>query len=102
MTNLVLIAIVTAYCHCADCCGKAGQPTASGRMPEAGVTVAGPRSVPLGTWVEIEGVGRRRVDDRTARRFDGRWDVFMGSHGAARKFGKRNLKVHVLEPKRKP
>jgi len=92
---------VTAYCACKKCCGKwSGGPTASGRMPVAGITVAGPRSVPFGTRVRIEGVGVRVVQDRLAKRFDNRFDVFLGSdeqaHGKALRFGKRTLKVEVL------
>ncbi len=85
--------LVTAYCACALCCGADASETASGRPPAVGITVAAPRSVPLGTWVtlEIPGLGwlRRRVDDRTARRFDGRWDVFVHTHREAKLFGIR-------------
>ena len=88
---------VTAYCACARCCGKwSGGPTASGKMPQAGVTVAGPRSIPFGTRVLIEGVGERVVQDRLARKYDGRFDVFFASHKEALRFGKRTLKVRIL------
>lgn len=62
-------------------------------MPVQGITVAGPRRIPFGTWVEIEGVGRRRVDDTLARRYDNRFDVFFGSHSDAKRFGIRKLRV---------
>lgn len=93
---------VTAYCACKKCCGRwSGGPTASGVMPVAGVTCAGPRSIPFGTRVRIEGVGERVVQDRLAKRFDNRFDVFFGSdeqaHGKALRFGKRKLKVEVLQ-----
>ena len=88
---------VTAYCPCKVCCGQwAGGPTASGKMPVAGITVAGPRSIPFGTRVWIEGVGERVVQDRLARKYDGRFDVFFASHKEALRFGKRQLKVEVL------
>lgn len=96
-----LTSIATAFCACAACCGegRSGE-TASGRKPVVGVTVAAPRSIPFGTWVNIDvpgyGVMRRRVDDRTSRRFDGRWDVFMASHGAAARFGVRKCKVTII------
>lgn len=97
MVTNVVTAIVTAYCGCRLCCGPtAPAPTASGVWPKEGVTVAGPRAIPFGTIVEIEGVGRRVVEDRTARRFDGRWDVFFASHEDARRFGKRRLTVRIL------
>ena len=92
MTNL-LIATITAYCHCATCCGKSGQPTASGKMPVEGRTIAAPRAIPLGTKVIVNG-RRYIVEDRTAIRYDGRWDVFMTTHKKAKKFGKKE-KVNI-------
>jgi len=88
---------VTAYCPCKVCCGKwSGGPTASGKMPKPGITVAGPRSIPFGTRVWIEGVGVRVVQDRLARKYDGRFDLYFSSHADALRFGKRSLKVRVL------
>ena len=88
---------VTAYCPCKVCCGQwAGGPTASGRMPVAGITVAGPRSIPFGTRVWIEGVGVRVVQDRLARKYDGRFDLYFSSHADALRFGKRTLQVRIL------
>lgn len=85
---------VTAYCACVKCCGKwSGGPTASGRLPVEGVTIAAPRAIPFGTWLNIEGVGLRRVDDRLARKYDHRIDVFFADHQRALKFGKRTLRV---------
>jgi hypothetical protein len=52
-----------------------------------GRTVAAPRNVPLGTRVYIYGVGWRIAEDRTAPEFDGRWDVFVTSHAAAKRGG---------------
>jgi 3D (Asp-Asp-Asp) domain-containing protein len=60
------------------------------------VTVAAPRSIPFGTVVEIEGVGRRVVQDRTSKRFDGRWDVYFEDHRKAKEFGKKKLKVKII------
>lgn len=49
---------VTAYCACVKCCGQwSGGPTASGKMPVEGVTVAGPRKFKFGTRIRIAGVG---------------------------------------------
>jgi len=90
-------AVITAYCGCALCCGEAGQPTASGRMPVAGITIAAPRSVPPGTWVtlRVPGLGtiRRRVDDRTSRHYDGRYDLYLPTHRAAQRFGAKTAKI---------
>lgn len=98
---IVSNAIVTAYCACHLCCGLSGGTTASGSLPREGVTVAGPRGVALGTAVFIPGVGRRSVQDRTTRRFDGRWDVYFKSHAKARAFGKRRLNITILSSKTK-
>ena len=85
---------VTAYCPCAKCCGKwAGGRTADGHMPAPGVTCAASRSVPFGTRLLIPGVGWRTVQDRLARRFDGRVDVLFATHAEAVRFGKQKLEV---------
>lgn len=90
MTNYVfsLVLAVTGYCHCRACCGKAYQPTASGRWPVVGVSAAGPRSIPFGTWVWIPRYGWRRIDDRLSKERDSGVDVFMGDHRSARLVGK--------------
>lgn len=95
MTNTILILTVTAYCHCARCCGKANQPTASGATPLAGRTIAASRSIPFGTVIDLPGIGLRRVEDRLSRRFDNRIDLFMPSHQQALQFGKQKLAVTV-------
>lgn len=94
MTNLV--AIITAYCACTHCCGPhATGLTSSGTPPKQGVTVAGPRRYAKGTRIVIEGVGERIVEDRTAKRFDGRFDVYFVNHADARKFGIRTNTVTI-------
>ena len=45
---------LTAYCNCAQCCGTAGNLTASGTVPSAGRTVA-MAGVPFGTQLLING-----------------------------------------------
>ena len=88
---------VTAYCACKRCCGKhaAKGITASGLVPVEGRTVAAARSIPLGTRIHIEGVGWRVVEDRTARRYDGRVDVYFKKHNDALQFGKRKLQITI-------
>ena len=84
---------ITAYCACTICCGKNAKGiTAAGTRPVQGRTVAAPRNVPLGTKVLIDGKPFT-VEDRTARRFDGRWDIYFERHQDAKNFGKRKLKV---------
>lgn len=88
---------VTAYCHCAKCCGKwaATGRTASGTKPAAGVTVAAPRRLPFGTKLVIPGLGERVVQDRLARRFDDRIDVYFSNHNQALKWGIKRLEVTI-------
>lgn len=89
-------AIVTAYCACTLCCGpNSPQPTASGCWPREGITIAAPRSIPFGTKVKVAD-REYIVQDRTAKRFDGRWDIYMNSHQAAKKFGKQKHTIHII------
>jgi 3D (Asp-Asp-Asp) domain-containing protein len=92
--------IATGYCNegatgCRRCCGKWARfnRTASGNRPVAGITAAGPRWVPFGTRVWIEGVGWRVVQDRLNRKYEGRWEVFFSTHREAKQFGKRKLQI---------
>jgi 3D (Asp-Asp-Asp) domain-containing protein len=88
--------LITAYCACAVCCrGSSDGITASGTRPVEGRTIAGPRSIPFGTVVEIRG-HRYVVEDRTSRRVDGIWDVYFKRHKDAVRFGKRTNEVRVI------
>ena len=98
--TMITNAIITAYCACALCCGRTNQPIASGAMPRQGITIAAPRAIPLGTVVYVDGVGRRVVQDRTAKRFDGRWDLFMTNHQDALKWGKQTRKITIDHERR--
>ena len=79
--------IVTAYSDHAH-------PNASGKRARPG-TCAAPRWVPLGSVVRIPGYGRAVVEDRTAKRFNGRFDVWIPRRQLCRAWGKRALKVTV-------
>ena len=99
---------LTHYCHCALCCGKAGQPTASGRMPELGVTVGvDPKLIKLGSYLRIEipdGNGgytvyraKARADDTGGAVKGNKIDVFVGSHQEAINLGViRNARVYLI------
>jgi 3D (Asp-Asp-Asp) domain-containing protein len=91
--------VVTAYCHCCKCTPGA-KITASGLRPVEGTTIAGPRSIPLGTRVLVSGLGTFIVQDRLSERQEGRWDIYMTSHQRAKDFGKREFRVRILEPQR--
>ncbi len=90
----------TGYCPCSICCGAMGGTglTASGARARQGITVAASRAIPFGSRVKI---GNRTflVQDRLAKRFDGRVDFFFDSHAEAQAFGKRRLQVTILAKK---
>lgn len=81
-------ATVTAYTW-------TGQKTASGTWPKEGRTVAGPRWIPFGTRVYIDGIGWRIVEDRTHERFDGRYDVYMDDHSRCMAWGIQERAVQI-------
>lgn len=83
---------LTAYCGCAQCCGAAGQPTASGVMPTAGHTVA-MAGVPFGTQLLINGVVYTVEDLGTPY---GHVDIYFDSHDAALAFGLQSAEVYQL------
>ena len=87
---------LTAYCHCAICCGTAGQPTASGVMPEVGVTVACNDPRLWGKEVYIDGYGSYVVQDTGG--MDIRTiDIFFGDHQSALDFGVQWADVYIYE-----
>jgi 3D (Asp-Asp-Asp) domain-containing protein len=89
-------AIITAYCACSICCHDQLNLTANGNHPHPSHTIAGPRNLPFGTRVSVGG-NTYTVEDRTAKRFDGRFDIFMRTHKEAVRFGKREMNVTRLK-----
>lgn len=91
-----IIAEITAYSEI-DSCHYEGCPMANGVKAQVGY-VACPRSMQHGTKVEIDGV-KYECGDRTAKRFDGRFDIFMGygqeSYDKAIEFGIKEKEVLV-------
>ena len=93
MTNTI---VVTAYCACTICCGPSAKGiTASGNKPRQGYTVAAPRNIPFGTKLFIPSVGWRIVEDRLAKRYDNRIDVYYKSHKKAKEFGIRTNTITI-------
>lgn len=85
---------LTAYCNCSKCCGKwAGGPTASGKMPSAGRTVA-MGGVSFGTKLLING-HVYTVEDRGTPY--GHVDIYFNSHSEANAFGLRYADVYLVE-----
>ena len=101
---------VTAYCSCEICCGEwaNNRPngivyTASGAEAVEGVTVGADWSIlPVGTHIEIEGLGERIVQDKPAdwiiERYDGKIiDAYFANHQAALDYGKHTVAVWIIE-----
>lgn len=98
---------ITAYCACEKCCGEwaKNRPDgvvygAAGIALKAGVSCASPW--PVGTVVEIEGLGEYTVHDRPAQWVidkygENQFDIYFDSHEAARLFGLQYINVTVKE-----
>lgn len=99
ITNIIN-ATITAYCACKLCCGpNAKGICANGKTPKGNYTVAASRSIPFGTKCIIGGVCYT-VEDRLAKRYDSRIDVYFAKHSDARKFGiKHNQQVQIITTK---
>ena len=75
--------------------------TASGHTTRHGVVAADPHVLPLGTRIRITGAGRysgEYVVRDTGQAIEGRTvDIFIGDARAAKRFGRKQVKVDVLE-----
>lgn len=93
----------SAYCACASCCGKTNGITASGAKASQWCTIAAGRCYPIGTIIYIPyfkdkpNGGWFVVQDRGGAISSNRLDIFMGSHGQALQFGRRNLTCYVYQ-----
>ena len=83
---------LTGYCNCAQCCGTAGNATASGTTPTAGRTVA-MAGVPFGTKLLINGNVYTVEDLGTPY---GHVDIYCSSHSEALSFGLQYAEVYQL------
>lgn len=97
ITNILTNITITAYCACKLCCGpNAKGITANGQRPQEGITIAASRTLPFGTTVII-GDKTFRVQDRLAKRYDSRFDIYFAKHSDAKKFGiKTNQTIKVI------
>ena len=100
MTTNIITATITAYCACKLCCGpNAKGITANGQRPIQGITIAASRTLPFGTTVII-GDKTFRVQDRLAKRYDNRFDIYFTKHSDAKKFGiKYGQQVTIITTK---
>jgi len=80
----------TAYTH-------TGNRTASGIYPYVGVVAVDPRVIPLGTKLFVEGYGPALAADTGGLIKGGIIDVFLNTAEECIKWGRRTVKVYLLE-----
>lgn len=96
MTTNIITAIITGYCACKTCCGpNAKGITANGNKPTQSVTVAASRRIPFGSTAIING-NAYVVQDRLAKRYDSRFDIYFAKHSDAKKFGIKTNQITVI------
>jgi 3D (Asp-Asp-Asp) domain-containing protein len=84
-----------------------GHPTASGTMPHSGVVAADPNVLPLGSRIRVHAAGPYSgeyvVRDTGSAIRGHRIDIYVPKHAQARRFGRRAVKVEVIdyEPRRR-
>lgn len=93
----------TAYTSSYQDCGNTKGITASGKHAQVWHTIAAPSNMPFGTKLYIPyfkdapNHGMFVVEDRGSAITYGHLDVFMSSDYQARKFGRKQLKVYLVE-----
>ena len=87
---------ITAYCHCAKCCGKSDGITASGTKTTADRTIAvDPRIIPLGSKILID--GKIYVAEDVGGGIKGNHiDIYFPSHQAALNYGRQYKDVNLV------
>lgn len=88
----------TAYCACPKCCGKwADGITASGTKATAKRTISvDSKLIPLGSKVEIEGLGTYTAED-TGGAIKGKIiDIYFDTHEEALKFGRQKVNLRIV------
>lgn len=85
-----LVVTATAYSH-------TGGRTYSGTVPAKGTVAVDPQVIPLGSKLYIEGYGLGRALDVGSAIKGERIDVFLDTEREAVRWGRRKVKVYVLE-----
>lgn len=98
LTGRVLTMHSTAYDPGPASCGKhADGYTAIGMRATRGVVAVDPRVIPLGTRVYVEGYGQAVAGDTGGAIKGNRIDVCFPTRGEALRWGRRTVRVIVLE-----
>lgn len=82
--------VATAYTY-------TGNNTASGTPPCYGTVAVDPRVIPMGTRLYVEGYGEAVALDRGSSIKGARIDLFFPTRAEAVKWGRRTVKVHIVE-----
>jgi len=80
----------TAYTH-------TGNATFTGIMPYVGIVAVDPKVIPLGTQLYVDGYGFAKAADIGSAIKGEKIDLFMDTREQALKFGRRTVKVYILE-----
>jgi len=93
--HIQTLATVTAYNPTKEQCGQNPDIMASGKRVYEG-SVACPRELEFGTVVRIDGKWYV-CEDRTSKKYDGRFDLLMFSEKEAIEFGKQKKEVEIYK-----
>ncbi len=99
----VITCTATAYDGSYQTLGYHNPKTALGKTPTVGTVAVDPRVIPLGTKLYIEAAdgsyvyGESFAGDTGGAIKGNRVDLFMGSRAEALAFGRRQVKVYILE-----
>ena len=74
-----------------------GNRTASGQQPAVGLVAVDPGVIPLGTSLYIEGYGYAKAADTGGSIRGDRLDLFMEDHSQCLSWGRRTVKVYILD-----
>lgn len=93
----------SAYCSCAQCCGKTNGITASGAKASSWYTLAAGKGYKIGTVIYIPALSDKPnggwfvVQDRGGAISNSKLDIYMGSHSQALQYGRKTLECYVYE-----
>ncbi|HHY60200.1 MAG TPA: DUF348 domain-containing protein [Clostridia bacterium] len=80
----------TAYSH-------TGQRTSTGSWPQRGTIAVDPKVIPLGSRLYVEGYGPGVAEDVGSAIKGNKIDVFVETEKEARQWGRRKVKVYILQ-----
>ncbi len=77
--------------------GDSGPITATGERCRVGLVAVDPKVIPLGTMLYIENYGVARAADTGGAIKGNKIDLYFNTYSEVYNFGRRNIKVYVLE-----